>query len=48
MLNTNGFLLLLKFTIIVTIVGKKFKDTCSIFGIILTPFWIFSLCIPRL
>ena len=27
MLNTNGFVLLLKFTMIVTIIGKKFKDT---------------------
>ena len=41
MLNTNGFVLLPKFTMIVIIIGKKFKDTCSVFGIILTPLWIF-------
>jgi hypothetical protein len=41
MLNTNGFVLLLKFTMIITIIEKKFKDTFRVFGIILTSFWMF-------
>lgn len=36
MLNTNKFLLLLIFTLIVTIIRKGFKDTCRVSGIILT------------
>jgi hypothetical protein len=30
---TRGFVLLLKFTMIVTTVGKGFKATCRVFGI---------------
>ena len=33
MLNTNGFVLLLKFTMIVTIIVEKFKNTCNVFSI---------------
>ena len=35
LLNTNGFVSPLKFPMTVTVSGKKFKDTCRLFGIIL-------------
>jgi hypothetical protein len=42
MLNTNGFVLLLKFTMIVTIIGKRFKDTCRVLGIYIYGYFNFE------
>jgi hypothetical protein len=41
MLNISGFVLLLNFTMIVNIIGERFEDAFRVFGIILTPLWMF-------